>query len=1705
MNLNLSEYKVSSQIETEDQYVTFIAQHLVDKTFICLKTTSEFQETVQAQQKLKYYFEILKKVEHPRVMKALGLVKHDNKLTLALSKENEKKLSSYLQNNTFNIDVFFSIALALAETVKFIHDKKVIHKCINPKNIILEDGPEKILLKGFHVAEEFSREPQQPNTKEALEATDLLYVSPEQTGRMNTTMDYRTDFYSLGTVYYEILTGNPPFKASSAMGIIHNHIAKEIIPPSKSNPTIPKPLENIVLRLLDKNAENRYQSAHGLLFDLKKCHDNLVSNNLNDEFVIGSHDIGNWFKIPNKIYGRELEIATLTELFGKTFKGNSSFVLISGYAGAGKSALINEMGKWINQNKGFFISGKFAQYKSNIPLYSLNLAFSSLIKQLLSEDEANIEHWRTKLTTALGNNGRLLTEVIPELELLIGEQPLIKPLPPKESNQRFNLVLQNFVSAFSKPEHPLFIFLDDLQWIDSTTRQWIENLYLNYDLKYLTIIGAYRDNEVSTAHPVNFMLERLKEVKNIVHEINLKPLSKRALNSFVADTILTDIESARPLAELVLEKTYGNPFFAKQCLLSLNENGAIYFSYTDNKWVYNLEKAKEASISENVVDLMLAQINGLTADIQNILKIAACIGDRFHIDLLNEISGQKLEDTIDQLSIAIKKGLLLPVFSWNKLELEDYKFLHDRIHQAAYLLSNDAEKKSIHLTIGKFLLEKGTISETEETVYEIADHLNYSIDLITSNSELVKLAEVNFMASKRARNSNAYEASLNYVVKALEVLPKESFKNHGSLLQKLYLQRAESEHLCNNHESAEKYYDLALSIAENPLDNALICRSKIHYYTNLGKFKEAYQIGIEALVPLGVKLPKHFKPPLLILELLKYIWYRGSKKISDISHHRIMQDENLKMAVLLMSTIAKSAYQIKPELCIAVCTKIVNVCLKHGNTEGISIGYLAFGPIFIGSILNRKSAGYKFGELTLELVEQYKSVNYKAETHFVVGYFALPWRKPAIEMERYWQIAYESGLELGDFFHASCACCGSTQSYFMRGMTFDEILKISDDYLVFLNQVKNEEAILTIQTVRQSILNLQGKTLSKLSFDTKEFDESLSIKAYENFESRHFAHYYFINKMQVLYLREDFEQAYEVSLVSNSYLKDSPGMLHTAEHFYFKALIICSLYENAGAIQRLKWRRAVKSILNRFHTYSEGCPDNFLHKYQLLKGQYCLITKDFSGMEKSLFEAVESASKYGYVQVQALANFLLAKYYDTIKNNKLASVLMVDAVACFKVWGATDLAATISSQFNHLFSLNTSKPNQSVSSIAPYETVGKNLDLETILKSAEIISGQIKLQDLLGNLIKIIVENAGAQRIVLLLKYEKGLSVQGEYDTTSDVSNILSAIPLVDYSSISKPLVNYVSNSLEPVILDDASNSEAYKNDSYFIANGVHSVLCLPLISQRKLIGVIYLENNLANNVFTFDRINLIMLLSGQIAISLENALLYESLEEKVKERTHELQLEKDKSDKLLLNILPPETAEELKATGTTKAKNFEVVTILFTDFVNFTEQSEKLTPQELVTEINYYYSVFDAIVHKYNVEKIKTIGDSYMCASGLTISKNADATDMVNVALEIRDFIYSERKKRLGKNKSSFEIRIGINTGPVVAGVVGTKKFAYDIWGDAVNVASRMESSGEPGHINISGTTFELIKDYFNCTYRGKIQAKNKGLVDMYFVDDKK
>lgn len=1693
--MQIKSYRIVAPLRSGNRFISYRAQSDQDQDMV-LKVPRTAYPAVQTLKRLEEEFDLLSLVDSPSIVRPHRLEKLDSSLALVTFEPKGVPLSAWADGECSIAD-FFRIAIPVTDALKSLHAHGIVHKNISPASIFIDPRSWQVTLDGFDLATRLPREGLQPNFREAQEA-NLQYIAPEQTGRMNRFVDQRSDLYSLGAVFYLLLTGTPAFTGNDQVEIIHAQIARQVKPPGQFNPDIPECLSAILLKLLEKSADKRYQSAAGLLYDLTQCRDLFLSSRSLQGYQIGQRDMADQFRLADKLYGREKELEQLNRLFGEVKNGQTVFVSISGYSGVGKSQVVEEFKKSVlQQGDCFFVNGKYDQFKRDIPLGALLGALRSILVQLMTEHDEALSEWRQRLQSALGPLAKVMTDILPELEGLIGKQPIVPELPPAEASNRFYEVLGRFIGCFARADKPLCVFMDDLQWMDPATRQWIETQVSAPDSGHLMIMGAYRDNEVSAGHPLMLMLDRLRLLPHKLEEIALSPLDNDSLNRMVADTLFMSSGQAAPLSSMIAQKTGGNPFFVRQCLLAMAEAGAIYFESSTPSWQYKLESARSIATADNVVDLVTAQMEKLPQGVHELLQVAACMGNRFHIRLLEQVSGLAPETLVNYINTAVQRGLIQPDYTASSEEPEQYRFLHDKVQQAAAETIDARALKDIHLRIGRCLLQQATDNLLTGNYYSIADHFYLAGDLVTDTREQEQLVHINWEAGKQAKNATAYDAALRYSTRALDYAQRCN-TTEKALLRKLYLQRAECEHLTGNNAEAEAFFAKAAAASDNFLERAAVYQRKIHYHTNQRQFEQAYQTCRMAVEEAGISLPAKFIPPLLVKDLITYRIRRGRRRIPDIIHIREMSDEQYRMAILLMATAARAAYQIEPKLCVAVCVKMVNICLRHGNTDGGFIGYLALGPIFLGAILNQKQAGYDFGQLILALVEKYKSHFYKAETYFVVGYFAVPWRQPAKEMERHWQIAYEAGLEAGDFFHTSCAVCATIQSYYMRGVGFDETARTAGRYLEFLQRIRNAEGIRTIQFVLQAMNNLQGHTQSTSSWDDPEFNEAGALADISGFQSRHFAHYYFINKMQCLYLWGHYAEAYEVSLQSDRYLPDSPGMLHTAEHFFYKVLILCACYPSAGTVQQLKWRRTLSSIRNKFRSYSKGSPSNFLHKQQLLEAELAMLQGAYAKAELHYYAAIDAAASYGYVNVQGLANALAARFHFTRGHKRLTGFHLQEAVYNYEELGAGAYAASLQTRYPGV----AEYLSEAATGTSANRRGAGNIDLATILKSSEAISREIHLRDLVTSVLRILMENAGAQRIVFLLQREEKIMVLASFTTTGTEEYYEPEIPLRQYTGIAQSIVNFAAHASEPLVLEDAVASGGFRNDPYIQQHQIHSVLCVPLLQQSKLAGILYLENNLTNGAFTSDRIELLSLLSRQMTISIENALLYENLEDKVTERTQQLAEEMKKSESLLLNILPAATARELKRTGSSKAREFSQVTVLFTDFKNFTSMSESMSAQDLVAEINYCYSAFDGIVARYGVEKIKTIGDSYMCAGGLPVENTTNPHDTLRAALDIQAFMREEKRKRAAEGRPFFDMRLGLHTGPVVAGIVGTRKFAYDIWGDTVNIASRMESGSEPGKINISGSTYELVKDQFTCVYRGKLEAKNKGMIDMYFVE---
>ncbi len=856
-------YQIREEIKVSFKKIIYRGLRESDKTPVIIKTLKADYPTLEEITRLRHEYKITKNLNLEGIVKSYSLERYKNSFALILEDFGGESLEQLLATRKLQLVKFLRIALQLTSSLGELHQNQIIHKDIKPSNIIINPETFQVKISDFGIATRLANENHsfldsswEQDNNSLLKGT-LAYISPEQTGRMNRSIDYRTDFYPLGITFYQILTGQLPFKAIDPLELIYCHMALLPVPPHQLNPEVPEAVSSIVMKLLAKNPEDRYQSAYGLKADLETCLTQLLDRGKIEYFPCGQMDRRGQFLIPQKLYGRSAEVTALLSCFERVSSGSTEMMLVKGYSGIGKTSVINEVHKPIVRQRGYFISGKFDQFKKNIPYAALIQAFESLVRQLLTETPERIALWKEKLLSRLGENGSVIIEVIPEVELIIGSQPAIPELGPTESQNRFNRIFKEFVSVFTQKKHPLVLFLDDLQWADSASLKLIQLLLTEQDSQYLLLIGAYRDNEVSPTHALIQTIEKIEKTNSIVNTISLQPLAIEHVDQLVADTLHCEPERSKLLAELVFNKTAGNPFFLRMLLQTLHSEKLLNFDFNSGCWQWDIEQIQAVGITDdNVVELVARNLQKLPQMTQQVLRLAACIGNQFNLDVLAIVNEKSESDTSADLWSALIAGLILPLSDAYKVPLVfdeeeeavrieesvqvSYKFLHDRVQQAAYSLIPDDQKKQTHLEIGQLLLKNTPTEEIEENIFDIVNQLNIGRELILNHLERDRLAELNLIAGKKAKLATAYEAAGKYLNTGLELLSGDSWQNHYDLTLGLYIEAVEAEYLNANFEQAEKMANIVLQKARTLLEKVKIYETKIQYRSLVSSGSERY-------------------------------------------------------------------------------------------------------------------------------------------------------------------------------------------------------------------------------------------------------------------------------------------------------------------------------------------------------------------------------------------------------------------------------------------------------------------------------------------------------------------------------------------------------------------------------------------------------------------------------------------------------------------------------------------------------------------------------------------------------------------------------------------------------------------------------------------------------------------------------------------------
>lgn len=1414
--------------------------------------------------RLEHEFTLASLLDSRWAVRPLALNDHKSSAALVLEDNGGEPLNRTV-GQPLELARFLNLAINLTKVVGELHRHGLIHKDIKPANVLV-DGSGNVRLTGFGIASRLPLERQHPVPPEIIAGT-FPYMAPEQTGRMNRSIDARSDLYSLGVTLYEVLTGSLPFAASDAMEWIHCHIARRPTPPSERVSGVPEPVEAIVLKLLAKNAEDRYQTAEGVEADLHSCLIAWERFQRIDAFQLGARDASDRLLIPEKLYGREAQIESLNAAFDRVVvHGTSELALISGYSGIGKTSVVNELHKVLVPPRGLFAAGKADQYKRDIPYATIAQAFQSIVRELLTKSDVEVSRWRRALLEALGPNGRLMVDLIPELSVIIGEPSQVPSLPPQDAKNRFQIVFRRFLGVFASPDHPLALFVDDLQWLDTATLDLIEHLVTHPEVRHLLLVGAYRDNEVGPSHPLLRTMGAIRKAGGKIHETTLSPLTPEDVVQLVTDSFHCGPEMSTPLAQLVHEKTGGNPFFAIQFLRALTDEGLLQFDRDRSAWTCDMPGIRAKGFTENVADLMASKLYRLPEAARDTLGQLSYLGNTAEVATLALVNGQSGQTIHENLWEAVQAGLIFRVDG-------SYVFVHDRIHEAAYALTPESERAAAHLRIGRLLASRTAPDELEELIFDIANHFNRGKALIATQEEFERVAEVNFVAGKRAKNSTAYASARNYLAQAIELLPPDSWTRRYEHTFDLYLAFSECEYLVGNFTEADAQFDKILGIARSNIDRAKVYSLRIKMYQVAGKYDDGVSVAFDALRHFDVTFPEFDADINEAVDAeFRDMWANlGQRAIRDLVDAPVAADPATRAIIDLLVDAGPCAYIARPMIFPLVTLKAVNVSMQRGNTSqsGFAYGVFALALVsFFGDI----ASAFEFSEMSLKLNDKFDNSPLRGTLLHLHGDHVLIWRRHFSTSIPILERAFAACLEVGDLVYAGYLAFETVWQLVEKGDTLTDVMAASTKYSAFALQCRNDAVYHTIRMEQRFVASLQGTTKSPLVFDDETFDEAASLAVVVGAAFGTGVVFHHIMKQMLAFFYGRYAEALDFAAQAETLIGAAMSLPIEASYHFYHALTLTTLYPTVSAAQQKEYRQTIDAHLKKLKLWADNCPENFSNRHALVSAEIARIEgRNYDAMR--LYEdAIRSSREHGFIQNEGLAYELAARFCAANGFDVFAETYIRNARSCYARWGADGKVRQLDQVYPDL------RPDRSRADSTITTSVDQ-LDLATVLKVSQVISSEIALDDLIDALMVLALEHAGGDRGLLIIPHDDGLRIEAEATTVGDRVKVHSRQARVASTDLPETILRYVVRTRDSVLLDDAAEQTQFSGDQYILQNGCRSILCLPLIKQTELIGVLYLENRLSPHVFTPARLAVLRLLASQAAISWENARLFAELQ----------------------------------------------------------------------------------------------------------------------------------------------------------------------------------------------------------------------------------
>lgn len=1458
-------YTIIEQIDETFRSVIYRARADGDPRTVVIKTLRADTPSAAEVARLKHEYALIRDLDVEGIVKPLDALEVDGTIALVLEDFEGISLGKIISGG-LGLERFLALAERLAGILGSLHQAGVTHRDIKPSNILVNWEKDIVKLTDFGIASEITRQHDEIYNPWVIQGT-LAYISPEQTGRMNCPVDYRSDLYSLGVTFYEMLAGSVPFMSKDPMEIIHAHIARAPIPPHTHRPDIPTVVSDIVMKLLAKAPEERYQNSFGLQADLRVCLSQLYASNRIEPFDLARQDVSIRFIIPQMLVGREAELEALKQAFDRINAARAELMLVAGEPGIGKSALIQEIHKPIVAKRGYFLSGKYEELRRHLPYSGIIQAFQGLARQILSESEDRLKVWRQTISAALGENAKVITDAIPEMEYILGPRPNLPEMGPEETRNRFNLAFKNFVRVFADRTHPLVLFLDDLQWADPASLNLIQTIATDPELKHMLIIGAYRDNEVPSHHPLMLTLDAVRKTGLTVNALTLGPLKTGDINKLIVSFLKNPPDVSLPLAEVIHEKTKGNPFFVTQFVKMLYSEHHIVLNPAGG-WTWELPVIKGLKVTENVVAFLADKIGGLEPGMRDLLKIGACVGNRFDALTLASLTGKPLEDILTTLDALILEG-----FIHRKGDL--YHFHHDRIQEAAYSLLSEEERMQLHHWIGLLGLGLTPPDEIFTQIFFIVDHLNKARGLLGSSEERLRLADLNLKAGIKAKESTAYHAAANYLQAGLDLLPEGAWMNEYELAYSLHLLQMECQYLDRNFDASELLFEIIKQRAATPIDKARAYKTMVVLYTTIRPPREALALGLEGLKLLGVNLSMDMGPGRVAIELIRArrgIRKIGLEKILDLPR---MQDKHLLAVHDLLLSVGFAAYYVNPNLFAMIVLMGVNASLRHGHTPHSAVAFMAMAVIVEGS-LNDYEFGYRLGEMALKLNERLDNRKIAGDVQHIFAFMIQHWKKHAREDIEVHRRVFEQAFNAGDFFFAGHSINATAYCRILIGHNPDDVLEELNKYRDFMAIMQDPLIVSQYKLMIITALTMKGTSSPGRDHRHEASGIAGDLDKFRRERNYHGLCFGLYAKELHHFMREEYDEARVAAAELDRHIKVPMGTLLVQGHYFYYSLILAALIRGGEKRNALKYRLIIARNQRKLKQWTALCPINFEHKYHLVAAELAALDGKFEDAMRLYHLAVEEAHRNEYPPEEAVACRLTAAFYEAGNYQHEARTYLALCHQIHCSIGAMNRATYLEERYPFLKRREKGYETDSGFETTFTGTTSTLLDLSTVMQVSQAISSEIMLDRLLQKVMHMFVTNAGAQRGFLILETDGRLTIEASEEVQTGEIRVLQSEALETCENLARTIVHYVHRSGQDLIIANAVEEGSFQHDAYIQKHACKSILCAPIMNKGKLTGILYMENNLIVGAFSPERLKLLRVISAQAAISLENARLFE-------------------------------------------------------------------------------------------------------------------------------------------------------------------------------------------------------------------------------------